>query len=98
MLDILNGDHTHYNMEMLTYIALICEGDRFGLRLSEDGALEFTVNGESLGIAAENVYRNTRNTDVYAVVKHWDNGTATVITKASGIIVKHCCSPNRSQF
>ena len=66
-----------------------CEGDNFGLRLSEDGALEFTVNGESQGIAAENVY--TRDTDVYAFVDHydWDNGAATVITKAGEMIVKH---------
>ena len=31
-------------------------GDRVGLILSKDGVLEFTVNGESRGIAAENVY------------------------------------------
>ena len=55
------------------------EGDRVGLLLSEDGALEFTVNGESLGIAAENIY--TIDTDVYAFVGHY-NAVATEITKA----------------
>ena len=56
------------------------EGDHLGLHLSEDGVLEFTVNGEGQGIAAENVY--TRNTDVYAFVDHYGQCVATVITKA----------------
>ena len=74
----------------------LCEGDHFGVSLSEDGVLEFTVNGESQGIAAENVY--ARDTDVYAFVDHWNiygnyGGAATVITKAGGMIIKsldHC--------
>ena len=60
------------------------EGDCVGLHLSEDGVLEFTVNGESQGTAATNVYN--RNTDVYAVVDHWGDCVATVITKAG-----ECC-------
>ena len=56
------------------------EGDRVGLRLSQDGVLEFFVNGENQGIAAKNIY--TRNSDVYAVVDHRSNCVATVITKA----------------
>ena len=60
----------------------------FGLCLSGDGVLEFTVNGESQGIEAENTY--TRDTDVYAFVDHcWSDDTATVITKAGGMILKH---------
>lgn len=60
------------------------EGDRVGLRLSEDGVLQFTVNGESQGIAAKNIY--TRNSDVYAVVNHSGSCVATKITKAGTII------------
>ena len=56
------------------------EGDCVGLHLSQDGVLEFTVNGESQGIAAKNIY--TRDTDVYAVVDHHGCCVATVITKA----------------
>ena len=56
------------------------EGDCVGLRLSQDGVLEFFVNDESQGIAAKNIY--TRNSDVYAVVEHNANCVATVITKA----------------
>ena len=56
------------------------EGDCVGLRLSRDGVLEFTVNGESQGIAAKNIY--SRDTDVYAVVDHYGRCVATVITKA----------------
>ena len=56
------------------------EGDCVGLRLSRNGVLEFTVNGESQGIAAKNIY--TRDTDVYAVVDHYGQCIATVITKA----------------
>jgi hypothetical protein len=56
------------------------EGDCVGFYLSRDGVLEFTVNGESQGIAAKNIY--TRNTDVYAVVDHYGSCVATVITKA----------------
>ena len=56
------------------------EGDCVGLRLSQDGVLEFLVNGESQGIVAKNIY--TRNSDVYAVVDHISNCYATVITKA----------------
>ena len=56
------------------------EGDCVGLRQSQDGVLEFFVNGESQGIAAKNIY--TRNSDVYAVVDHYGQCVATVITKA----------------
>ena len=56
------------------------EGDCVGLRLSQDGVLELFVNGKSQGIASKNIY--TRNSDVYAVVDHYDNCVATVITKA----------------
>jgi hypothetical protein len=56
------------------------EGDCVGLHLSQDGVLEFTVNGESQGIAAKNIY--TRDTDVYAVADHRGQCIATVITKA----------------
>ena len=56
------------------------EGDCVRLRLSQDGVLEFFVNGESQGIAAKNIY--TRNSDVYAVVDHYGQCVATVITKA----------------
>ena len=56
------------------------EGDCVGLRLSRDGMLEFTVNGESQGMAAKNIY--TSDTDVYAVVDHYARCVATVITKA----------------
>ena len=60
------------------------EGDCVGLCLSQDGVLEFTVNGESQGTAATNIY--DRNTDIYAVVEHWNKCVATVITKAG-----ECC-------
>ena len=56
------------------------EGDCVGLRLSQDGVLEFFVNGESQGIAAKNIY--TRNSDVYAVLDHYGSCIATIITKA----------------
>ena len=56
------------------------EGDCVGLHLSQDGVLEFFVNGESQGIATKNIY--TRNSDVYAVVDHTGRCVATVITKA----------------
>ena len=57
------------------------EGDCVGLLLSEDGVLEFTVNGKSQGIAAENIYTRNRFRDIYAYVGHW-NAVATKITKA----------------
>ena len=63
------------------------EGDCVGLRLSQDGVLEFTVNGESQGIAAKNIY--TRDTDVYAVVDHYGSCVATVITKAGECYSSH---------
>ena len=56
------------------------EGDCIGLCLSQGGMLEFTVNGESQGLATKNVY--TRDSDVYAVVDHWGKRVATFITKA----------------
>ena len=58
----------------------IREGDCIGLRLSQDGLLEFTVNGKGQGLATRNIY--TRDTDVYAFVNHWGKRVATVITKA----------------
>ena len=63
------------------------EGDCVGLRLSRDGVLEFTVNGESQGIAAKNIY--TRDTDVYAVVDHFGSCIATAITKAGEYYSSH---------
>ena len=65
------------------------EGDCVGLRLSQesDGVLEFTVNGESQGIAAKNIY--TRDTDIYAVVDHFGRCVATVITKAGECYSSH---------
>ena len=62
------------------------EGDCVGLCLSQDGVLEFFVNGESQGIAAKNIY--TRNSDVYAVVDHYGQCVATVITKAGECLVR----------
>lgn len=56
------------------------EGDRVGMRLSHDGVLVFFVNGKSQGVAAENIY--DKETDVYAVVDHYANCKATVITRA----------------
>ena len=56
------------------------EEDYVGLHLSQDGVLEFIVNGESQGIAAKNIY--TRDSDIYAFVDHYANCVATVITKA----------------
>ena len=60
----------------------LCEGDCVGLRLSQGGVLEFTVNGESQGIAAKNIYTRDTESDVYAVVDHCGSCIATVITKA----------------
>ena len=62
-------------------------GDCVGLWLSKDGVLEFTVNGESQGIAGKKIY--TRNTDVYAVVDHYGSCVATVITKAGELTSIH---------
>ena len=56
------------------------EGDYLGLSLSQDGVLEFFVNGESQGIAAKNIY--TKDTDMYTIVDHCGKCVATVITKA----------------
>ena len=56
------------------------EGDRVGLRLSNDGVLVFFVNGKSQGVAAENIY--DKEFDVYAVVDHYANCKSTVITRA----------------
>ncbi len=56
-------------------------GDRVGLRLSVDGALVFTVNGELLGVAATDVYR--RGYDVYAVVEHFGPHRATRIVQSA---------------
>ncbi len=56
-------------------------GDRVGLRLSVDGALVFTVNGERQGVAARGVYRT--GYDVYAVVEHWGLHPATRIVRAA---------------
>ena len=93
------ADRTLYNNLVTTgerpgcgYVDLddLREGDCVGLRLSRDGVLEFTVNGESQGIAAENIY--TRNTDIYAVVDHYGPCVATVITKAGECYSSHIYS------
>ena len=73
------SDYGYVNLDDLR------EGDRVGLRLSRDGVLEFFVNNESQGIAAENIY--TRDSDIYAVIDHFGQCVATVITKAGKQIV-----------
>jgi neuralized-like protein 4 len=77
----VDSDYGYVNLDDLR------EGDCVGLRLSRDGELEFTVNGESQGIAAKNIY--TRDTDVYAVVDHYGCCVATVITKAGECYSSH---------
>ena len=49
--------------------------------------MEFTMNRESQGISAQNIY--TRDTDVYAVVDHFGCCIATVITKAGEYYSSH---------
>jgi neuralized-like protein 4 len=79
------SDYGYVNLDDLR------EGDCVGLCLSRDGVLEFTVNGESQGIAAKNIY--TRDTDVYAVVDHFGCCVATVITKAGECYTSHVHAP-----
>ena len=69
----------------LVELDVLREGDRLGLRLSHDGVLTFFVNGKSHGMAAENIYEE--GYDVYAVVDHYGNCKATVITKAGTTII-----------
>ena len=82
ILQLCNNLVTPSELSDYGYVDLddLREGNCVGLRLSQDGILEFFVNGESQGIAAKNIY--TRNSDVYAVVDHLANCVATVITKA----------------
>ena len=67
----------------------LCEGDYIGLCISQDGVLEFFINSESQGIAAKNIY--TRDSDIYAVVKHHGNCVATRITKAGDSLSVSTC-------
>ncbi len=55
-------------------------GDRVGLKLSCDGELEFTVNGQEQGVAAKGVYLS--GYEVYAVVDHVGPHEMTRITRA----------------
>ena len=78
---IEDSETSDYGYVDLRYL---CEGDRVGVRLSQDGVLEFFVDGESQGIAARDVY--TRNSDVYAVFLNcYPEHVTTVITKAGEI-------------
>ena len=78
----VHGEITDYGYVDL---ADLREGDRVGLCLSQDGVLEFTVNGESQGTVAPNLY--DRNYDLYAVVDHWGQCVATTITKAGECLI-----------
>ena len=82
---------TPQSMPDYGYIDLshLCEGDHIGLRISQDGVLEFFINSESQGIAAKNIY--TRDSDIYAVVKHHGNCVATRITKAGDSLSVSTC-------
>ena len=63
------------------------EGDCVGLRLTSDGVLVFFVNGQSQGVAAENVYE--KGYDVYPVVDHFANCKSTAITRAGRLEIQH---------
>lgn len=82
---------TPQSMPDYGYIDLshLCEGDHIGLHISQDGVLEFFINSESQGIAAKNIY--TRDSDIYAVVKHHGNCVATRITKAGDSLSVSTC-------
>ena len=86
---LLNNLVTPYEVSDYGNVDLddLSEGDRVGLCLSENGVLEFFVNGENQGIAARDIY--TRNSDVYAhleICYHRSIMVATVITKAGEMI------------
>ena len=66
------------------YLPELREGDRVGLKITEDGVLSFFFNGKYQGVAARDVYR--RGYDVYALVDHYGQAYASVITKASECI------------
>ena len=59
------------------------EGDRIGLRLSQDGVLEFFVNGESQGIATGTSTPETvMSIDAsLEICYHWPCMVATIIPK-----------------
>ena len=60
------------------------QGDRVGFHISEGGDLSYSVNGDNQGVAMRGVYEQGWN--VYIVVDHYGNCTATRITKASKYI------------
>ena len=82
---------TPQSMSDYGYVDLshLCEGDRIGLHISQDGVLEFFINSESQSIAAKNIY--TRDSDIYAVVDHRGNCIATRITKAGDSLSVSTC-------
>ena len=84
----VHGEKTDYGY---VHLVDLREGDHVGLCLSQNGpgVLEFTVNGESQGTAAPNLY--DRNYDLYAVVDHWGDCVATTITKAGECLTFSTC-------
>lgn len=58
------------------------KGDRVGLHLTTSGDLSFSFNGTNLGIAAENVYRNSEVCDTYPVIGIFGSTRAVRITEA----------------
>lgn len=90
---VQNAQEKQYGLRNLDSLR---KDDRLGLRLNYDGTLVFFVNGEHQGVAAENVYE--KGHEVYAVVDHYANCKATVITRAGKTMkqIQYICTLSTS--
>ena len=50
-------------------LELLIKGDRVGMKITEEGDLEFFINGQSQGVAATNVYKPSNRYELYPLVK-----------------------------
>ena len=50
-------------------LELLIKGDRVGMKITQEGDLEFFINGVSQGVAASNVYKPSNRYELYPLVK-----------------------------
>ena len=71
-------------------LALLQDISRIGLKITREGALEFFVNGQSLGIAAEGVYKLGLNRATHSYRIGNVHGSAIPILKSNNMPKSYC--------
>lgn len=69
ILNALKKSLSTAGYEQARDLELLIKGDRVGLKITEEGDLEFFINGQSQGVAATDVYKPSNRCELYPLVR-----------------------------